>query len=212
MTLHATAQFFANGSRAFFHRRHIHYKSVKFYLAGLGLAFAFFCFVTFVPNKIVVFALLGAGPFLPLLLPKKAKFDFTVPGQAFLCGMIVTCFQLTGGVAGPALDMFFQKIPMTRHQVVATKAFTQTISHATKFAYFSLIVSVVTGAQNLLPAWIYLAVIPVAALGTHIGRFALDRLSDVHFYKATQIVLWSIGIVYLAKATALLLDRIQVSL
>ena len=207
MLLHATSQFFANGSRAFIHRQHIHLESIKYYLMGLVLSLLTFCLITFVPNKAVVFTLLGIGPFLPLALPKKLKFDFTQPLQAFSCGIIVTCFQLTAGVSGPILDMFFQKIDMTRHQVVATKAFTQSISHITKFIYFGAIVPAATSTNItswLPPFWIYAGVIPAAIIGSHLAKFILEKITDTQFYKATQWMLWSIGIIYLAKAVLLM--------
>lgn len=203
MMLHATSQFFANGSRAFIHRRHLHTESIRYYLLGLAVSFIVFCLMTFVPDKIVVFTLLGIGPFLPAALPKNRKPNFTKPVHAFFCGVIVTCFQLTGGVSGPLLDMFFQKIDMTRHQVVATKAFTQAFSHVTKFIYFGAIVPHVLDIQADLPLWLYAAVIPLAVAGSHCAKFILNRLTDTQFYKATQWVLWIIGVVYLIKAALL---------
>ena len=204
MMLHATSQFFANGSRAFIHREHLDYNSIKYYLMGLAFSFVVFCMITFVPSKIVVFSLMGVGPFIPVLLGGKVKFDFTKPAQAFFCGAIVTCFQLIAGVAGPLLDMFFQKIAMTRHQVVSTKAFTQSISHITKFIYFGLIVRNTHETTASLPLWIYVAVIPIAISGSHLAKYVLNRLTDVQFYKATQLMLWGIGAIYLGKALFLM--------
>jgi uncharacterized membrane protein YfcA len=206
MMLHATSQFFANGSRAFIHREHLHFRSIKYYLLGLACSFTFFCLITFLPDKIVVFTLMGIGPFIPLLLRGKVKFDFTKPPQAFFCGIIVTCFQLTAGVSGPLLDMFFQKIAMTRHQVVSTKAFSQSISHVTKFIYFGLIVPQAHDPLLSLPLWIYIAVVPVAIFGSHLAKHVLNRLTDVQFYKATQLMLWTLGAIYLGKAAQLLLQ------
>jgi uncharacterized membrane protein YfcA len=204
MLLHATSQFFANGSRAFIHREHIHMKSTKYYLMGLALSMVVFCLITFVPNKIVVFALLGLGPFLPLPFRGRIKFDFTKPVQAFFCGALVTCFQLTAGVSGPMLDMFFQKIDMTRHQVVATKSFTQAISHIVKFIYFGAVIPAASkNAIEWLPWWVYLAVIPTAVIGSNLAKHILNRMSDHQFYKATQGLLWFIGMIYLVKAALL---------
>lgn len=200
MLLHATSQFFANGSRAFIHRSHIHMASVKYYLMGLALSLVVFSLIAFIPNKIVVFALLGIGPFLPQLLLGKVKFNFMKPLQAFFCGVAVTCFQLMAGVSGPVLDMFFQNIAMTRHQVVATKAFTQSISHVTKFIYFGAIVPAAVNTTAWLPLWIYFAIIPAAVLGSHLAKHALNKLTDHQFYKVTQWMLWAIGAIYIVKA------------
>lgn len=204
MTLHATAQFFANGSRAFIHREHLHTKSTKYYLIGLILTFGVFCLITFVPNKTVVFLLLGISPFLPLLLPKNVHFDFTKPLHAVLCGITVSIFQLTGGLSGPLLDIFFQKIAMTRHQVISTKAFTQCASHVLRFIYFSMVVPHVVDGVAGLSAWFYVAVIPAAILGSHLSKYILDRITDQQFYKATQWIVWSIGAIYIVKAVLLM--------
>jgi uncharacterized protein len=203
MVLHAVAQFFSNGSRAFIHRAHIHKPSIKFYLAGLALCFTIFSFGRYVPDKMVVFAFLGAGPFLPFLLPKKWKPDFTIPWQAFFCGVIVTTFQLTGGVSGPLLDTFFQTRKLSRHETIATKAFTQAISHVTKFVYFGLVVTTLSDASGSLPLWLYFAVVPTAMAGSNLAKHVLHRLSDAQFYKATQVALLVIGTVYLYKAVHL---------
>lgn len=204
MMLHATSQFFANGSRAFIHREHLHTRSILYYLMGLGFSFIIFCVITFLPNKMLVFAMLGISPFIPQLLRGKINFDFTKPPQAFLCGALVTCFQLTSGAAGPLLNIFFQNIAMTRHQVVSTKAFTQTISHITKFIYFGFVIPKTHETAAPLPLWMYCAVIPAAILGSHLAKYALNRLTDVQFYKVTQIVLWAMGAIYLGKALVLM--------
>jgi uncharacterized membrane protein YfcA len=206
MVLHGTAQFFANGSRAFIHRKHLRFDSINYYMLGMAASFTLFCLVTFVPDKIVVFSLLGIVPFIPALLGGRVKFDFTKPAHAVACGALVTCFHLTAGVSGPMLDMFFQKIPMTRHEVVSTKAFTQSISHVSKLVYFGFIVPAALDGGAWLPLWIYAAVIPTAVLGTNLAKHVLNRLTDVQFYKATQLLLWAIGAVYLVKAAAMVLQ------
>ena len=155
------------------------------------------------PDKIVVFTLLGAGPFLAFLLPKDLKLDFTKKWHALFCGVMVTGLQLTVGVSGPLLDMFFQNRDMPRHTTVATKAFTQAVSHITKFVYFGFVASSFGTATEGLPLWLCLAVIPAAVTGTSLSIVILDKLSDKHFYAATQTALFTIGIVYLYKAAAL---------
>lgn len=200
MILHAVSQFSANGSRAFIHRKHIYRKSLPYYFAGLIVMFCVFAFVAIVPDKMTVFLLMGVSPFLAFVLPKDFKLDFTKPRQAFICGLIVTGFQLTGGVSGPLLDIFFQTRALTRHETVSTKAFTQAVSHITKFVYFGFVVSTFSTATEGLPLWLCLAVIPLALSGSHLSKYILDRLTDKHFYKATQAALFIVGMVYLVKA------------
>lgn len=209
MILHATSQFFANGSRAFIHRKHIYKKSLPHYLCGLAVMLVVFSIVSLIPNKLTVFLLLGITPFIAFFLPKSIKLDFTRPWQAFFCGAMVTGFQLTGGVSGPMLDVFFQTRKLTRHETVATKAFTQSISHVTKFVYFGFVVSGFGTATAGLPWWLFFAVIPVSMLGTHLSKYILERLTDHHFFKATQGALFTVGAIYLYKAVMLWMEHGQ---
>lgn len=207
MMLHATAQFFANGSRALFHREHIYFKSTWWFLAALLFVFALFAFASYMPSKLAVFTLLGVAPFLSFALPKKMKLDFTKPAHAFICGLTVMGFHLTGGVSGPLLDIFFQNTSLTRHQTVATKAFTQTLSHGLRVVYFGLISSTLHDGLQGVPLWLFAAVIPVAIGATSLSKKILDRLTDKQFFKATQVALLIVGCVYLAKACSLWLTE-----
>lgn len=207
MVLHAVSQFFANGSRAIIHRNHIYAKSLKFYASGLAAVFLVFALVSFMPEKMTVFFILGIAPFLSFLLPKNRVLDFTKPLHAFFCGVTVMGFQLTGGVSGPLLDMFFQKTKLTRHQTVATKAATQALSHVARFVYFGIIIANTGDFAGGLPWWIFVAVIPAAIVGTNLSKHLLEKISDKQFFKATQIALAVIGTVYLCKAFSLWLER-----
>lgn len=206
MMLHAISQFFANASRAFIHRDRIHRQGLKYYFAGLILMFGIFSLISFVPSKLTVFLILGITPYLAFLLPKDLELDFTKPKQAFIAGLSVTGVQLIAGVSGPLLGIFFQSNSMTRYETVATKAFTQTASHITKFIYFGFVVSGFATATAGLPLWLCLAVIPTALGGSHVSKYVLDRLTDKHFYRATQATLFIIGAIYLEKAFMLFLD------
>ncbi|MBU6475425.1 MAG: TSUP family transporter, partial [Alphaproteobacteria bacterium] len=195
-----------NVSRAFIHRGHLRFSSVKYYLAGMAVSFCVISLFRFVPGKALVFGMLGIGPFIPQIFRGRVKLDFTKPSHAFFCGLAITCMQLMAGVSGAALSMFFQDIDMTRHEVISTKAFTQAISHVTKLAYFGLVVPRAHAVAGL-PPWIYVAVVPAAVLGANIGRHVLNRITDRQFYKATQVTLWALGAVYLCKAALLLAQR-----
>jgi uncharacterized membrane protein YfcA len=201
--LHAIVQLFANGSRALIHREHLHRQSLLYYFFGLFIIFCAFAFISYVPDKLTVFILLGVSPFIAYALPKNIKLNITRPPQAVLCGMTVSGLQLAGGVAGPFLDIFFQNGGLTRHQNVATKACTQAVSHIAKFIYFGFIVKAAGDFFQILPPWLILSSIPTAIIGTSLAKHVLNRLTDKQFYKATQIALFGIGIVYLYKAFSL---------
>jgi uncharacterized membrane protein YfcA len=203
MILHAVAQFASNGSRAWIHRRHIHRGGLAAYFLGAALTFCGFAAVTLVPGKMTVFILLGLGPFLAFALPKKWQLDFTKPLHAFASGALVTGFQLTCGVAGPLQAIFFQSGSMTRHETVATKAFTQTAAHVTKFVYFGFVAGSLSQAAAGVPLWLFAVIVPAALLGTKTSKSVLAGISDRQFYHATQAILFVIGIVYLQKAVML---------
>lgn len=210
MVLHAVSQFFANGSRAFIHRKHIFKKTLPHYFGGLALVMAVFTLIAVMPDKITVFTMLGVLPFVSFFMPKNLALDFTRPRHAFLAGTLVTGLQLTGGVAGASLDIFFQTRKLTRHETIATKAFTQSVSHVTKFVYFGFIAGTgVAGSLGALPWWLFLAAPLAAVCGSHVSKHILARLSDAHFYKATQAVLFAIGTVYLIRAVMLWLSNGQ---
>jgi uncharacterized membrane protein YfcA len=200
MIIHATAQFFANATRAAIHRQHIHRGSLLFYFAGVAVVFALFSLTVFITDKITVFVLLGASPFAALLLPKNMKLDFTQQAHAALCGVVVTFFQLTSGVGGPLLDVFFQTRNLSRHATVATKAFTQATAHVIKFIYFTVVVATFGDSMTGVPLWLLAVIIPVAMLGTHLGKHLLEKLTDHNFYRITQVLVLATGAVYLLKA------------
>lgn len=203
MILHAIAQFSANVSRAAIHRRHVHASSMRYYFAGMAVMFAGFSLSQVVPSKEMIFFLMGLSPFAARALPKNLQLDFAKPRHSLLCGMIVTFFQLTSGTGGPMLDVFFQSRSMTRHEAVATKAFAMSASHVTKFVYFSMVVSTVGESFRNIPLWLCAIIVPAALAGTHCGKYVLDKLDDRLFYRITQGVLLTIGMIYLAKAAML---------
>ncbi len=200
MILHGITQLTSNGARACIHRDHINWAVLRFYLIGVAVCLAIFTAFTFVASKLVVFAMLGLLPFLARLVKGRIELDIMKPGHAVSCGFLVTVFQLTAGVSGPVLDVFYLKKGLTRHQVIATKAFTQTLGHLVKLVFFGALVSTPAEAFSGLPAWLYIAVIPAAMIGTAASTKLLDKMDDHQFYKWTQVIVLTIGVVYLARA------------
>lgn len=204
--LHAVVQFFANATRAFLHRGHIYKRGVLFYLAGALSCLGLFTLVSFVPDKTTVFLVLGCLPFVTALLPARLHANFLNPSHAFACGLLATALHLSAGVAGPVVDVFFQKTGMSRHANVATKALTQCLSHSVKFVYFLVLIPTLT-KQEITPPPLLLCLlaIPVAYMGTRASTLILDKITDHHFYRATQLLLLGIGFAYLFKAVSLML-------
>jgi len=208
MMLHGTTQAVSNGYRAFLTRDHINWSIFLRYMGGAALSLAVLSSIAFIPDKAVVFLAVGAIPFIAALLPKNLSLDITRPGMPYVCGFAITLINLVAGVAGPLLDTFFVRTELTRHQVVATKAVTQTLSHLMKLVYFGLLVSATSSEMSnglaLLPWWIYLLVMPCAMLGTTLGTRVLDRMSDVNFRRWSQWIVLALGTVCILRGIYLI--------
>ena len=86
-------------------------------------------------------------------------------------GVLNTGLQLTVGVSGATLDIFFLNRKLGRHKVVATKAVTQAIGHMAKLYYFGIALNTEATAQfNQLPIWLILGILAMTFLGTGISN------------------------------------------
>jgi uncharacterized membrane protein YfcA len=211
MMMHGATQATANGYRAFLNWRDIDWWIFGRFVAGALLGLGVLSAVAYVPGKVTMYFLLGTVPFLAAALPQKWALDVRKTAAAEICGLLVTLLNLTAGVAGALLDVFFVRTTLTRHQVVATKAVTQTFSHIQKLVYFGVIVRAVSPetpgvhAGANLPWWIFVAVIPLSMLGTTAGKQVLDRMTDTNFRLWSQRITLGIGAVLLGQGVNLLM-------
>ncbi len=201
---HGILQLVANGWRSFLHRKYVRWDIVGWYaLASLaaGLAVAF---LSFTPSKPLLFLLLGLVPGLTWLPQKWINLDASRPPQAFLSGLSVTGLNLTAGVAGPLLDIFFVRTELTRHAIVATKAATQVFAHLAKILVYGA--PLVAGSRvGMPPAWVFVLAIPLSMAGTAVGGLILNRMSDVDFKRWTRWIVTGVGATYLVQAAQLML-------
>lgn len=196
MVLHGATQLVSNAGRTLVLRRHIYWRGVGFYLLGAALSFGVLWQVRYVPDRRLVFLLLGLSPFVAWLLPSR-WLDFQGSLAACVCGVQVTALNLTAGAAGPLLDVAFVDTKLAKHQIVATKSITQIFSHLLKLAYFGPLLSGDELPREALPA---IAVATV--LGTLAGTRILERLSDQRFRQLSRYLVYGIGIAYLLKAAS----------
>ncbi|MBS0361287.1 MAG: TSUP family transporter [Proteobacteria bacterium] len=202
--VHGLLQLVANGWRAILHRRHVRWPIVGVFALGAFTAGALVGFIVYEPTRATLYLLMGLVPALVWLPEGWIKVDASKPGQAYICGLSVTGVNLTAGVAGPFLDVFFVRTALTRHQIVATKAATQVFSHLMKIAVYGTPL-VLHGGQGVPPPWVFALAIPLSMLGTAAGGLVLDRLSDVNFKRYLRLILTVIGVAYLAQAARLYL-------
>jgi len=201
---HGLFQLVANGSRAVIHRQHVDLKIVGLFALGSFVIAGLVGFIAVEPTRATLYLFMGLVPFLVWLPDRWVRLDAQRPLQALICGVSVTGVNLTAGVAGPFLDIFFVKTSLTRHQIVATKAATQVFSHIMKIVVYGAPLLAVHG-KGLPPLWVFAVAVPLSMLGTSLGGLVLDRLSDVNFKRYLRLILTVIGIAYLGQAARLYL-------
>jgi uncharacterized protein len=196
---HGMLQLVANGWRAILHRQHISWPIILNYALASAAATGAVIAIGFMPSKPLLFLLLGLVPMLVWLPKKWLQLDASRTPHALASGFLVTALNLSAGVAGPLLDIFFVRTALTRHQIVATKAATQVFSHLAKIIVYGAPL-LAAGECGMPTCWVFALAIPVSMLGTTAGGWVLDRLSDAHFKRWTAWIVTSVGLIYLVKA------------
>ncbi|MDE2486123.1 MAG: sulfite exporter TauE/SafE family protein [Alphaproteobacteria bacterium] len=201
---HGLLQLVANGWRAVLHRHHVGWRIVGLYAAGSAAAAGLVSSIALEPSKATLFLLMGLAPAL-LWIPKRwLNLDASQTPQAVICGASVTGLNLTAGVAGPLLDSFFVRTDLTRHQIVATKAATQVLSHLAKVVVYGAPL-IALGGRGLPPWWVFALAVPLSMAGALAGGRVLERLSDVHFKAWARGIVTGVGLIYLVWAAQLYL-------
>lgn len=199
---HGLLQLVANGWRAILHRKFVRWDIVGWYALASAVAAGVVALISFLPSKPMLYLLLGLVPGLVWLPQKWLNLDAAKPPQAFLSGLSVTGLNLTAGVAGPLLDIFFVRTALTRHAIVATKAATQVFAHLSKVLVYGTPLLFKPSA-DMPPWWMFALAIPLSMLGTVAGGRILDRMSDVNFKRWTRWIVTAVGVSYLIQAAQL---------
>jgi uncharacterized membrane protein YfcA len=176
MVLHGLIQLTSNGYRAWLNRADIVWPIIASLFVGNVLALAGLAFVSFSPDRTSVLLALGLLPYVAWALPKSLVLDVTRKPIGVFAGLIVVATNLLAGVGGPLLDVFFQRVSLTRHQVVA----------------------------DWPNFWLLGAAMAASVLGTRLGKRVLDTMQDATFFTWTQRILLSVGAVLIARALYLL--------
>ena len=203
MMLHGITQLASNGWRAFLWRSHVDWRVFRGYLYGSIAITALFAVFQFVVSKPVALIVMGLTPFLALLLPESLHLNVERKGHATACGVVCSVLNLTAGVSGPILDVFFVRSKMTRHAVVATKATTQSLSHLMKIAYFG---GILTVGRGQVEPWLGAIMVALAFVGTTLSTRVLEKMDDASFRTWTRRVVMTIGVFYLASGVLLLVE------
>jgi uncharacterized membrane protein YfcA len=203
MVLHGLIQMTSNGYRAWLNRKDINWKIIGTLSIGNILALAILFFIAFEPDRITVLLALGMLPYIAWTMPSNFAFDVTKTPVGILAGIVVVGTNLLAGVGGPVLDIFFQRVEMTRHQVVATKAVAQFLGHVCKVIFFGGLVAA-SSSENWPELWLLVIVIGTSLVGTTFGKKVLDKINDKTFFSWTQAIMLAAGAVFIIRAIYLI--------
>jgi uncharacterized membrane protein YfcA len=195
MILFSIIQLFANGWRVVQWRQYVLWSIFGWYFVGAVISFAVMWTIAVVPDKAMVYLLLGLMPFAVEALPASMRPNIEWRGVPFFTGVVTTIIQILSGVGGLFLDIFFQKSMLDRKTTNATKAVAQTFSHVVRGVYFGSLAGV-----GDLPVWATLPAILLAIAGTSLAPYVVERMTDHGFRQWTRAVIFAISVVYLARA------------
>ncbi len=200
MVMFSILQFSANGSRVLLWRQHVRWPIFFAYLAGGVVAFGVMRLIAFIPDKAIVYLVLGLIPFSVEILPAAARPHIEWRYVPLFTGFITTVVQLLAGSGGLFLDVFFQKSSLDRKTTVATKATTQTFGHVFRLLYFASL----GGTSTAMPWWAVAVAVALAIGATSLAPLVLERMTDHGFRRWTRYIIFAISIIYLIRAGWLL--------
>jgi uncharacterized membrane protein YfcA len=196
MVLFGVIQMVSNGWRATLWRRYVEWGIVWRFLVGSTLMFLLLRTIAVLPSKATLYVTLGALPFAADLVHRRVSLDITRPGVPYVCGAFIIVLQLLAGAAGHILDVFFQKSPLDRKTIVATKAVTQVMGHVYRIAYFG---SFTMTFDASVPWWAYGVAAALTVAGTSLAALVLTRMTDDGFRMWSRRVTLSVAVTYLAR-------------
>ena len=199
MMLFSITQLAANGWRTLHWRSFVLWPIFWRYALGAVIAFAVMRYVAYVPDKAVVYLLLGLTPFAVEVLPASMRPNIEWRGVPFITGILTTIIQFLAGVGGLFLDIFFQKSRLDRKTTNATKAVTQTFSHVLRGLYFGSL----AGVGNLEVS-LWAPAIVLAIVGAMLAPYVLERMTDHGFRQWTRLIIFALAAVYLIRGASLL--------
>src|SRR3954451_8239088 len=188
MLLFSIVQLAANGWRALHWRRYVLWPIFYGYVGGAVLSFAVLRYIAYVPDKAIVYVLLGLMPFSVAVLPESMRPNIEWRGIPFLTGIFTTVFQFMAGVGGLFLDIFFNRSMLDRKTINATKAVTQTFSHVLRAAYFGSL-----GGLGSVMTWTTLGAVALAIATTSLTPYVIERMTDHGFRQWTRAVIYVIS-------------------
>lgn len=189
--LQGAVQLVANGSRAFFLRRHVVWPAVWRFvwplLPGAAIGVLLLDSVSSSSSRILIGVFVLASTWL------KSFFSISTSGRAQralpLGGLLVGFFSTLVGATGPLLGPFILALELTSQSTIATLAACQIFQHASKVVAFGL-----RGFDLLHYLAPCLALWACAIVGSAIGTRLLDRIPQKPFRLTMKLVLTALAL------------------
>jgi uncharacterized protein len=192
VTLQSSIQLVSNGYRCFLWRSHIVWHVLPWYLAGIALGFAVMLSVQYVPDKNLAFIMMGGVPLLSMAAGRYCRLHIENPYHSLPSAAVLTFVHMTAGVIGPLLDLLYVNTALTRQQIIATRAFTQTVMHLIRLSYFGALIPMLTGAggwpEELSALWLPL-LLGASIAGTSAAAWFVHRMDDQKFKSWSRILI-----------------------
>jgi uncharacterized membrane protein YfcA len=196
MALHSSIQMVANGWRCWIWRGHIVWAVLPYYCLGIAIGLGLIALVRFVPDKAAALIIMGAAPLVAMAMENHVRLSILNRVHTVATSVILTFIHMTAGIIGPLLDLLYVNAPLTRQQIIATKAFTQTVLHILRFGWYGALIPMLWQADGWpvedVPVvwWVGFLVLSVA--GTSAASVIVKRMNDRQF---KAIVRWLIVVV-----------------
>ncbi|WP_085936881.1 sulfite exporter TauE/SafE family protein [Enhydrobacter aerosaccus] len=200
MVLHAVTQMASNGWRTVLWWRHVGWSSLVFYVAGCLISVGLWSITLYVPDKPMALLLLGLSPFVIRAMPERILPRRFGPLQVAITGLLSMALMLVTGVTGPLLDTMFLRSPLDRKRIIATKAACQVFGHGFKLFYFGALIE----QAGEIPPWFLGVAVTSSIIGTSLGRFLLERLTDTQFRVWSNRLITALASYYVGYGLVLL--------
>lgn len=202
LVLHGIVSASSCGFRSLINYKNIRYDIVIPFVIGTSIAFVFFYFVPVRLSKQTIFLFIGLLPFLSFLKKFASALDIEKRGRGVFSGIVVGSSQAISGIAGSLLDFFYLSSNLSRFDIVATKALTQTIAHIFKTYFF---IQVYQFDFSFFSQEMYFVAIITPLFGSLCGKQILRKFTESTFLKVAKVTMFSFSGLMLYKGVALAL-------